>query len=141
MFNYILLDTESFYLLFLELRLPWMSTIPLMLISTKKKLILKLTIHQLQKWSPNHNLKLNLLKEIKSPDLLAASCKMLEMPEKMAPVSNVALKVASAQNKVFFVAVGDIFTIDELAIYEGAHNEQTYAVAGDILDGVIYIVT
>nr|CAG4637963.1 EOG090X0APE [Chydorus sphaericus] len=32
----------------------------------------------------------------------------------------------------------DVFTIDELAIYEGEHNEQTYAVAGDILDGYMY---
>nr|CAG4641918.1 EOG090X0APE [Eurycercus lamellatus] len=32
----------------------------------------------------------------------------------------------------------DVFTIDELAIYEGQHNEQTYAVAGDILDGYMY---
>ena len=30
----------------------------------------------------------------------------------------------------------DIFTIDELAVFEGNHNDQTYAVAGDILDGV-----
>lgn len=30
----------------------------------------------------------------------------------------------------------DIFTIDEIAVYEGTHNDQTYAVAGDILDGV-----
>lgn len=35
--------------------------------------------------------------------------------------------------------LGDIFTIDELAVYEGNHNEQTYAVAGDILDGVCVI--
>lgn len=35
-------------------------------------------------------------------------------------------------------APSDIFTIDELAIYEGSHNEQTYAVAGDILDGYMY---
>nr|CAG4649559.1 EOG090X0APE [Scapholeberis mucronata]SVE93787.1 EOG090X0APE [Scapholeberis mucronata] len=32
----------------------------------------------------------------------------------------------------------DIFTIDELAVYEGNHSEQTYAVAGDILDGYMY---
>lgn len=35
-------------------------------------------------------------------------------------------------------APNDIFTIDELAVYEGDHNEQTYAVAGDILDGYMY---
>nr|SVE70592.1 EOG090X0APE [Daphnia similis]SVE71218.1 EOG090X0APE [Daphnia similis]SVE71850.1 EOG090X0APE [Daphnia similis]SVE72476.1 EOG090X0APE [Daphnia similis] len=35
-------------------------------------------------------------------------------------------------------APNDIFTIDELAVYEGHHNEQTYAVAGDILDGYMY---
>lgn len=36
----------------------------------------------------------------------------------------------------FLCSLDDVFTIDELAIYEGEHNEQTYAVAGDILDGV-----
>nr|CAG4646462.1 EOG090X0APE [Macrothrix elegans] len=35
-------------------------------------------------------------------------------------------------------APGDVFTIDELAVYEGDHSEQTYAVAGDILDGYMY---
>nr|SVE85665.1 EOG090X0APE [Daphnia pulicaria] len=35
-------------------------------------------------------------------------------------------------------APNDIFTIDELAVYEGKHNDQTYAVAGDILDGYMY---
>nr|CAG4637236.1 EOG090X0APE [Ceriodaphnia reticulata]SVE73105.1 EOG090X0APE [Ceriodaphnia reticulata] len=35
-------------------------------------------------------------------------------------------------------APNDIFTIDELAVYEGNHNDQTYAVAGDILDGYMY---
>nr|SVE74350.1 EOG090X0APE [Daphnia barbata] len=35
-------------------------------------------------------------------------------------------------------APNDIFTIDELAVYDGHHNEQTYAVAGDILDGYMY---
>jgi hypothetical protein len=34
----------------------------------------------------------------------------------------------------------DIFTIDELAVYEDKHNDQTYAVAGDILDGVYFKV-
>jgi len=32
----------------------------------------------------------------------------------------------------------DLFLIDELALYEGEFNEQTYAVAGDILDGYLY---
>lgn len=35
-------------------------------------------------------------------------------------------------------APNDIFTIDELAVFEGKHNDQTYAVAGDILDGYMY---
>nr|CAG4650366.1 EOG090X0APE [Sida crystallina] len=34
--------------------------------------------------------------------------------------------------------ITDAFTIDELAVYEGAVNGQTYAVAGDILDGYMY---
>ncbi|XP_021954451.1 complement component 1 Q subcomponent-binding protein, mitochondrial isoform X2 [Folsomia candida] len=32
----------------------------------------------------------------------------------------------------------DAFVIDEISIYEGEWNEQTYAVAGDILDGYLY---
>nr|CAG4645707.1 EOG090X0APE [Lynceus sp. MCZ IZ 141354] len=35
-------------------------------------------------------------------------------------------------------AVNDLFAIEELAIYEGDHNEKTYAVSGDILDGYMY---
>lgn len=30
----------------------------------------------------------------------------------------------------------DIFGIDEITMYEGEHSEETYAVAGDVLDGV-----
>lgn len=30
----------------------------------------------------------------------------------------------------------DLFTIDELSVYEGTADEQTYVVAGDIIDGV-----
>nr|CAG4645002.1 EOG090X0APE [Leptodora kindtii] len=32
----------------------------------------------------------------------------------------------------------DVFTIDELAVYEGTLNDQTYAVSGDVLDGYMY---
>ena len=32
--------------------------------------------------------------------------------------------------------IGDAFLIDEIALYEGERNEEVYAVAGDILDGV-----
>jgi len=32
----------------------------------------------------------------------------------------------------------DLFTIDELSVYEGTADEQTYVVAGDIIDGYMY---
>jgi len=32
----------------------------------------------------------------------------------------------------------DIFVIDEVTLYEGEWKEETYAVAGDILDGYLY---
>jgi len=32
----------------------------------------------------------------------------------------------------------DAFVIDEISVYEGEGNDQTYAVAGDILDGYLY---
>lgn len=32
----------------------------------------------------------------------------------------------------------DVFSIDELSIYEGEHNDKVYAVAGDVLDGYLY---
>jgi len=32
----------------------------------------------------------------------------------------------------------DLFLIEEISLYEGEFNEQTYAVAGDILDGYLY---
>lgn len=32
----------------------------------------------------------------------------------------------------------DVFTIDELSIYEGEWNDKVYAVAGDVLDGYLY---
>ncbi len=32
--------------------------------------------------------------------------------------------------------IEDAFVIDEICVYEGEYNDQTYAVAGDILDGV-----
>lgn len=44
------------------------------------------------------------------------------------------------QINIVLLISDDIFTIDELAVYEGDHNEQTYAVAGDILDGVLPVV-
>nr|CAG4644178.1 EOG090X0APE [Lepidurus arcticus] len=34
--------------------------------------------------------------------------------------------------------ITDVYTIDELAIYEGEPNDKTYAVSGDILDGYMY---
>nr|CAG4641081.1 EOG090X0APE [Eulimnadia texana] len=34
--------------------------------------------------------------------------------------------------------ISDVFTVDEVAVFEGEPNEQTYAVAGDILDGYLY---
>lgn len=39
-----------------------------------------------------------------------------------------------------FFSSADVFTIDELAVYEGTLNDQTYAVSGDVLDGVIGII-
>mgnify|MGYP003349942420 CR=1 FL=1 len=36
---------------------------------------------------------------------------------------------------VFFLT-DDVFSIDELMVYEGESNDKTYAVAGEILDGV-----
>ena len=45
--------------------------------------------------------------------------------------------ILTLNNKIKSVLFSDdIFTIDELAVFEGKHNDQTYAVAGDILDGV-----
>ncbi|XP_078035012.1 complement C1q binding protein P32 [Augochlora pura] len=32
----------------------------------------------------------------------------------------------------------DIFGIDEITLYEGAHSDKTYAVAGEIIDGYLY---
>lgn len=32
----------------------------------------------------------------------------------------------------------DVFGIDEMCIFEGAHNDKVYAVAGDVLDGYLY---
>ncbi|XP_063707587.1 complement component 1 Q subcomponent-binding protein, mitochondrial [Culicoides brevitarsis] len=32
----------------------------------------------------------------------------------------------------------DVFSIDELTLYEGEHSEKTYAVSGDVLDGYLY---
>jgi len=34
--------------------------------------------------------------------------------------------------------ITDVFTVDELAVYEGTPDEHTYAVSGDILDGYMY---
>ena len=34
--------------------------------------------------------------------------------------------------------ITDIFTVDEMTVYEGTPNDQTYVVAGDILDGYMY---
>nr|CAG4652046.1 EOG090X0APE [Triops cancriformis] len=34
--------------------------------------------------------------------------------------------------------ISDVYTIDEIAVYEGEAGEKTYAVSGDILDGYMY---
>lgn len=36
--------------------------------------------------------------------------------------------------------IDDIFGIDEITLYQGEHHEKTYAVAGDVIDGVSIIV-
>jgi hypothetical protein len=38
------------------------------------------------------------------------------------------------------ISAADVFTVDELAVYEGTPDEHTYAVSGDILDGVNALV-
>ncbi len=57
----------------------------------------------------------------------------------MPQVSVNCIWIANNINNTGFFS-DDIFTIDELAVYEGKHNDQTYAVAGDILDGVYFKV-
>lgn len=37
---------------------------------------------------------------------------------------------------IYFFNLDDVFGIDEVTIYDGEHAESTYAVAGDVLDGV-----
>ena len=37
---------------------------------------------------------------------------------------------------LYFFVLDDVFGIDEVSIYKGEWNDKTYAVSGEILDGV-----
>lgn len=60
-------------------------------------------------------------------------------PVEEGPSKSIVYLKQSCIRRSLFFRKDDVFSIDELTVFEGEHNDQTYAVAGDILDGVSLI--
>lgn len=117
-----------------------MSIIRLMLSLVRRSWVpRRITLHH-QKWKLAPSLQSSSSRATRPPGLPALLFKTLANRRKRVQVRNdryLFKWTSQCITKSFFTLLGDVFTIDELAIHEGEQpGEQTYAVAGDILDGV-----